>query len=220
MAIAPVASTPERGVGTFSVIPPPLATTTRIEVRSHLPSIVSQPPSKEVGSPATEGETSRPTFLTGTDGLPLLISQGAALRGCAKLNLRLPTMRELAELAQSRGAMGILEIAQALPQTEPENLPWEHSRDGSEAATYFLVKALDPDGKQDLFYYNPRGYQAPSLPAERGFLLTSSLNELGITHGFGLNGANGVLGGQGKIASTTDQRKPQPGFGRCVHRKL
>lgn len=56
----------------------------------------------------------------------------------------LPTIRELAEEAQSRGAKGILELSQVNPDQVPTG--------------YYKISAINPDGNKDEFYYNPEGY--------------------------------------------------------------
>ena len=74
----------------------------------------------------------------------LKMNQGAAAKACAARGMRLPTIRELAKMGQSRGAKGILETRDVRDQD---------LRDG-----FSLVTATNPDGKKDHFYYNPTGY--------------------------------------------------------------
>jgi hypothetical protein len=61
---------------------------------------------------------------------------------------RLPTIRELAQEAQTLGAKGVLEVN----QVDPNNVP----------AGYYLVSAINPDRQKDEFYFNHDGYQRPS----------------------------------------------------------
>lgn len=67
---------------------------------------------------------------------------------CAAKGQRLPTIRELARLAQSRGAKGILEVGAIREQDLIEG--------------YKKVEALETNGKKDIFYYNSAGYLDPT----------------------------------------------------------
>lgn len=61
----------------------------------------------------------------------------------------LPTAREFAEFSVSQGANPILESLPGVPP--PPN--------------YWSVRALNPDGTRDDFYFNAEGYKIPDIPA-------------------------------------------------------
>lgn len=85
-------------------------------------------------------------ILRNDDGTIRYMNLDEALQSCPR-GTHLPTVRELARDAQSRGAKGILETSQVNPnQVSP-----------------FVIKvsAVDPNGRLDEFYYDYRGYQRP-----------------------------------------------------------
>lgn len=122
-----------------------------------------------VGVPALPAPTPAPKakprplkdrVLRDEEGLLLRSSQEGAAKACAARGMRLPTFRELAELAVTRGAKGIIETSDFTPE--------HHGK------AYFLVKPLNPDGFQDAFYYNSIGYKEPVFQAARAEFWSSS----------------------------------------------
>jgi hypothetical protein len=78
---------------------------------------------------------------------------------CAGMGMRLPTIRELANLAKSRGAKGILNSFQIKDQERMAEKV-EH------------IMAINPDGKADDFFYAPEGFKHDSnhqnIPEDSG----------------------------------------------------
>ncbi|MGZ3695343.1 MAG: hypothetical protein ACXWQO_14595 [Bdellovibrionota bacterium] len=70
-----------------------------------------------------------------------------AIAACEERGMKLPTIRELAQLAQTRGAKGILELSEA---------------HGDVPEGYKSIRVLD-GGSVDEFYYNSAGYQDSTL---------------------------------------------------------
>jgi hypothetical protein len=74
-----------------------------------------------------------------------------AVEYCSSKGSRLPTARELAQIATQMGAKGILEknvVDSELKGVAPEG--------------YFLVATVNSDGTKDQFYYNFSGYVPPA----------------------------------------------------------
>jgi len=91
-------------------------------------------------------------------GKPLPNGELGAVEYCASLGQHLPTAREQAQLSASLHAKGIIEVAQY--SNEPG---------------YYLVKATDPDGKLDQFYFNFVGYERPDSDLGNNWFWSSSV---------------------------------------------
>jgi hypothetical protein len=61
---------------------------------------------------------------------------------------RLPTARELAQVSQSLGAQGIIEVKD-VSEKDKEN-------------GYYLLKGSDSEGNSDHFYFSHKGYERPA----------------------------------------------------------
>ena len=97
------------------------------------------------------------------DGSNFALNWYEAMKACPA-NMHLPTIREYANMNQSRGANGILEIS----QVDPNNVP----------SGYILITATNPNGIKDNFYYSYKGYQRPvGEPGSGQFLSSSSSDE-------------------------------------------
>lgn len=178
--------------------------------RAQLPSSPPPPAKAEPDNrPLTEKEAV--ALIKDDQGRPRLVSQADAIRACKAMGMHVPTMREMAEAAQSKGAHGILEVGDVSPAGEGEH-PMSYSVDGSEELTYYYVKVKNPDGKEDHFYYNPRGYRPSTHDFGRLLMHSSSVDEQGRAFTFGLNAENGVLGGQ---QGGRNDEGPQPAYVSC-----
>lgn len=93
------------------------------------------------------------------DGSPIQASWSVAMQACPA-GMRLPTARELAKWAASRGAKGILEVNQVDPRATP--------------AGYQLISVVDPDGKNDSFFYSYEGYESTIEKHQKYDFWTSS----------------------------------------------
>jgi hypothetical protein len=106
-----------------------------------------------------------------------------AVNYCDAKGSRLPTARELAQVATRMGAKGILE--KAVVDTKYKG----HAPEG-----YGLVVAINADGSVDQFYYNPRGYKPPSdLNAQSSDWWSSSIQEGYSNFSYTLLGSSGIL---------------------------
>ena len=76
-----------------------------------------------------------------------------AIQYCASQGKRLPSIRELAQLASSMGAAGISETA----------------KEG-----YFPINAINADGKVDNFYFSYSGYNSPANDLGKHWFWSSS----------------------------------------------
>jgi hypothetical protein len=115
-------------------------------------------------------------FLRDANGTLINISQEKALKACTDQNKHLPTARELAGISQSMGAKGI---------------------SATNGPGYYLVSALNPDGKIDRFYFNPAGYDRPRKELAYNWFWSSSLTYPKTTQpqlGYSLGGYIGQIG--------------------------
>lgn len=117
-------------------------------------------PNKQVGDIARQ-----------PDGRARFMTQYQATEYCASQGQRLPSIRELAQLAQSLGNAGISETPS----------------DG-----YYQVNARNSDGKTDSFYYSNAGYLRPTGEWHRGFW-SSSVDPDNYRWAFFLDGKNGGI---------------------------
>lgn len=122
------------------------------------------------------------------DGTIRYMNQGDAINYCANQGQHLPSARELAQLATSMGAAGILETSVGPGYTH-------------------LVRARNADGKVDVFYYSYAGYKPPVGDLGNQWFWSSSreYND----YGFGL------YGNYGEIKALT--RIHELRAVRCVH---
>jgi hypothetical protein len=106
------------------------------------------------------------------DGSIRYLSQSDAIRYCADLRQRLPSERELLQLAMSRGATGTSEIF----------------RSG-----YYVVNAINLDGQNDDFYYAHSGYEQAAAGVQPGWLWSSSVYRDDPTLAYGLEIFSGMI---------------------------
>lgn len=126
-------------------------------------SLVSISLSVSVASLAAEDvriQTLQPTpqfgdIVRNIDGSILYMNQADAINYCASQGQHLPSARELAQLAQSLGALGISETA----------------KDG-----YSQVSAKNADGKADTFYFSYVGYNRTAGDLGNNWFWSSSVN--------------------------------------------
>ena len=114
------------------------------------------------------------------------MTQAAAIRYCANQGARLPSIRELAQLAMSHGAKGIVDTCY-----------------GSGHRCY-SVNATNADGSSDKFKFIYAGYRRPE--GEDKWFWSSSISKIGSA--FGLDGGSGVV--------DSDVRSIFPAAVRCV----
>jgi len=100
-------------------------------------------------------------ILRNPDGSLLLVDRDESKTACPN-GTRLLTVRELAQMIQSNGAKKILEI----DKVDPERVP----------LGYIKVTALNPDGQDDQFYFNPKGYKPGTSILGEGEFWSSSLH--------------------------------------------
>jgi hypothetical protein len=105
---------------------------------------------------------------------PLLMNQADAMKACAGHGMHLPTIRELAKISQSMGAKGILEKSEV--------------QEGKVPAGFYLVIAIDPNGKKDEFYFNYSGYNRPAGDLGNNWFWSSSVVSDVSYNGYGLDG--------------------------------
>ncbi len=123
-------------------------------------STAANKPMGNEGLPKANPESYRGSFrdslLKDNEGRPHIFStQAEAAQACATLRMRLPTIRELARLGQARGAKGIREFNELTAEDPVVELM------DLKNAGYKLVRAQDPGGKQDQFYYDHAGFREP-----------------------------------------------------------
>lgn len=147
-----------------SVAPPPKSPSVKFESSNPAPSpaIPTEAPSpsglsplRRNGSPANQGSRPEPKLtqllLKDAEGKPLKLSHESAAQACASKGMRLPTIRELANLAKAKGAIGISHAPVEGEREKPEE-KIEH------------VAAIDPDGRRDEFFYRPKGFRPDPNP--------------------------------------------------------
>ena len=87
---------------------------------------------------------------------------------CAVHGAHLPTILELAQISESFGAAGVLKNA------DGTIVSYEQARKIQMAFGYQLVKAINPDGSKNEFYYSFQGYHRPQgLLGDRRFWSSS-----------------------------------------------
>lgn len=98
-------------------------------------------------------------LLKRPDGNLIKEDYGSAARACAEKGMRLPTIRELANLAKARGATGILNFSSGNDQAQADQ-------------EIEQIRAINPDGKEDEFKYSYNGFQPDSnrqnIPEDSG----------------------------------------------------
>tara|TARA_Y100000590_G_scaffold445177_1_gene576939 strand:- start:1067 stop:1573 length:507 start_codon:yes stop_codon:yes gene_type:complete len=82
------------------------------------------------------------------------VSHDQAIKICSEKGMRLPTVRELALYAESRGAQGISE---------------------TEKPRHYLIKGSDAEGNSDPFYFSYKGYEPPEGELGEYWFWTSSI---------------------------------------------
>ncbi|HAZ13384.1 MAG: hypothetical protein A2X86_14830 [Bdellovibrionales bacterium GWA2_49_15] len=109
--------------------------------------------------------------LTGI--LKTRVTQYQADRICKDKGMRLPTARELVQVAQiENGAEGVSET----------------KRDG-----YYLVKGSDSAGNPDHFYFSPKGYKRPSRDLGEYWFWSSSVRPDDSDYAYVLGGGVGLI---------------------------
>ena len=93
---------------------------------------------------------------------------------------RLPTIRELAEEAEKRGAKGILELNQVDPKAVQKG--------------YRKVSVINMNGKKDEFYFNHHGYKKPKRELDKNNFWSSSINSEFSDGVYVFNGEYGTIG--------------------------
>lgn len=104
------------------------------------------------------------------DGRVRHMNQFDAMSYCASRGMHLPSARELAQLAASRGAAGISETA----------------KNG-----YYPVSAINADGKVDDFYVSYAGYNSPSGDLGNNWFWSSSVFSFSPYEAYVFNGSHG-----------------------------
>ncbi|RYZ94241.1 MAG: hypothetical protein EOP11_26645 [Proteobacteria bacterium] len=133
-------------------------------------------------------EESKPLIdeiLRDEDGHFVRANQSGAAAACAAKGMRLPTLRELAQLATSRGAKGIKEQSEI--------------RETDLAGGYILETPTDPSGKRDDFYYNSLGYREPDRGAGKQAFWSSSACVACVLGGGGASSAYAFDAASGKF---------------------
>lgn len=119
-------------------------------------------------------------ILRNLDGTVREITQREARTACPP-STHLPTIRELAQESEVRGARGILKVN----QVKPNNIP----------AGYDMIDSINPNGLADIFYYNAIGYQPPNDDSGKyGFWTSSEVIGMGGIF-YTMNGLSGEDGG-------------------------
>lgn len=105
-------------------------------------------PPAAVSAETPPGETKLEVrVLRDEEGKFIYSTQEEAFELCQNNGMRLPSIRELAELAKKKGAKGILGQIQAKEQDIAEGT--------------IQIKAQNSDGKKEQFYYSWEGYSSP-----------------------------------------------------------
>lgn len=104
----------------------------------------------------------------------------------------LPTLRELAEDAQKKGAKGILEVSQVDPNEVPSG--------------YSKISAYNSDGQIDEFYFNRSGYKRPHGEIGDYTFWSSSALTNTFAYAFTMDGTTAVIDSEnrGKLPHTID----------------
>ena len=109
------------------------------------------------------------------DGRPLKMSQYEAVRYCQQKGKRLPTIRELALLAQSLGAKGIRETAYPGSSWENRLIKDEVARMEKEGYDVVYKKTHRGWRVEVDFYFNSTGFPTFGAPLGYGWFWTSSV---------------------------------------------
>lgn len=118
-------------------------------------------------------------ILRNADGSVREMTQREARTACPATT-HLPTIRELAQESQARGARGILEVN----QVNPDNVP----------SGYDALDSINPNGRADVFYYNSLGYQPPNDDSGKyNFWTSSEVPGMGGIY-YTMDGRNGGYG--------------------------
>lgn len=118
-------------------------------------------------------------ILRNADGsINKYMNQYEAMKACPA-GTHLPTARELAKEAQARGAKGILEVNQVRRAGKPNG--------------YYEISAINPDGQDDVFYFNEDGYKRPDDALEGMLFWSSSSVSFSNARAFLFNGDDGGL---------------------------
>ncbi len=115
----------------------------------------------------------------------LSMNQARAIKACADQKMHLPTIRELAQMSQAMGAKGILETSEV--------------KEGEVPAGFYLVSAINPNGKKDEFYFNYSGYVRPAGDLGNNWFWSSSVDSDDSGVGYVLNGYNGDVYGDSRV---------------------
>lgn len=185
---------PEAAVSTPQPIGPPspqLAAPREVEARNapmvntDRPQSTARSGRKGIDAGAEVPGARKEVILRDATGRVLRAKQKDAAKACSSRGMHLPTLRELAELAEQRGAKGLKE----LHAIEEPDL----------AAGYVLHTPTNPDGKRDDFYYNRRGYREPDRKVI-GEIFWSSSACVGCVEGTGADSAYAFSSVTGEIA--------------------
>jgi hypothetical protein len=128
-------------------------------------------------NPPTEPELPKPTIeqiydiATNTDGTIQYMNKSNAISYCKSKGKRLPSARELAQMAQGMGARGIT--------------------DRAEINGYYELIAKNADGRIDHFYFSPIGYKRSAAFFGSNGFWSSSISITGNT--FILRGDHGYI---------------------------
>ncbi len=132
-------------------------------------------------SGADEGNASNanqtPSFLDfrrKSDGSPMTMDQRRAVQYCAINGAHLPTARELALLAMSFGARGIVDSCGSDKECSQE-------------------RAKNADGTVDTFYFSSAGYQRPAGDLGDYSIWSSSISSRNSKYAFTFSGSLGVV---------------------------
>jgi uncharacterized protein (TIGR02145 family) len=120
-----------------------------------------------------------PTFLDiakNADGKPKYMNQAEAIYYCLNQGAHLPSARELALLAMSLGARGIVDSC------------------GSDNRRCFSYKAENADGSYDSFKFSYEGYQRPAGDLGDNWFWSSSVHKSMSYYSYILRGQSGHVG--------------------------
>jgi hypothetical protein len=135
-----------------------------------------------------------PQFLDvarNADGSVRCMTQADAIQYCLNQGAHLPSARELAQLAMSLGARGIVESC------------------GSDMNCY-PVNATNADGSSDAFNFSYTGYRRPAGELGRNWFLSSSVAPYDSNYVFYLYGVYGFVyhyyrGGDSAVSCVSDR---------------
>lgn len=122
--------------------------------------------------------TEQPTddgIIRNNDGTVADIAHVTAFTACPQ-GTHLPTIRELSEESQAKGAKGILELSQVNADQIPKG--------------YQKISAINPDGRKDEFYFNPEGQKRPL--GDLGHYWFWSSSRASEYQGYEMHGSGGI----------------------------